>query len=1677
MYTARSNKKHKVYKDGYLEVTPGKRAVLKSDENKQVSSRLASSSAVPLSADDEFDMGAYEVVIVRRVASEDFKSGRIFTAAALSASATASAAGAAVTGARSAGSASAVAQFRPLTVAPGTNLPAPFRPAAAAGRPGATAPNTMAGAGAGARGGAAGAGGPAAATVTVSSALASLFPQPAPVANGSGAAGSMSLSPPPPPQLLNRTALAASLAAAYDAFATASIAHAQLHNPGAATAAGRRGLLQAALLACTVLRRLLRPQLSSVGPQSSLQSTLQQSLPPLFLSFLLPPALAPQLAPSLLAPVLREHQVAGVSFLLRCLGNSPQRAAAVDAATRSLYGGLSNCNISASTTGSDGGALSVAAHCAKAWVRAPAPHNSGCEPSSGNSTGTAVAGVSDLERCHSWAATWATDSDRELASTAAAALSDSVASGRPPPSLLPALADAARSRGAGGRGESGGDDEELRLTAGFTGCVLGDEMGLGKTLQTIAALYCLFTSHPLTAQPVPVGLGTITKAVVVCPSTLTANWQREFAKWLGTHRLNVSVLSDATESAAAKKARKAATAALATTAAAAADKGAAAKGEGKGAAVKKATAKKRKNAASDSDSESDSNSDSGDDDEDDDNGDADADATLPVLAVAATAAATPTAAPATTTTGSGKKRALTLAEKALDMGMTGTSVENAAKTFALSSSQHVLIVGYELFRKHADTLCTLPRAGSSALVCDEGHRLKNAAGNKTIAALRASATRRRAILTGTPVQNDLMEFFAMVDFVNPGALGPAATFSNTFVGPIARARERGCRRKDAEIGAMRAAELARLTASFMLRRRTQSVMERLLPPKRESVVFVGTSAVQRAVYRAVIAARKLFAATPHSNGAGGKEGGMATAATLRVLTMLKKVATHPALVFCSGGAVTTDAFTDAANYAANSVASGAETGSYAAAADDDKTGDLEWLRSLVPLFPAEFVAHCAALATGGATTAPRVGAAPAPAASHANALSSDHHHWARLNGAPSSDGKFSARTALGSGPAFTGIAPAAAATGNDTASTMVAAFADQALRSAIARGLPLATRCRTRGAVAASAAAAGSDVVTVLTGLSPKLQCLTAIIAQSARDNARMHAAHCRALAAHSAAAGPGPAPAAPVPRKVVVISGYGESLDLVAVLCAHARWGFVRLDGTTPGNKRQEIVDVFNKSGFVPPRGGHGHGATLAAQAEAATAAAAALAPRARWPETEAALLTQAPAHGPARAAVPAAALPAGCGFPFVFLLSAQAGGTGLNVVGADSAVLLEPHWNPAVDAQALARIWREGQRRPCELYRLVTVGTVEEKVLMRQMRKGDVAAAVVDTHSKIAAATGAGAATGAASSNTGSKKRTAAAAHDESSGDEDTDASDDLHSKESIDPADVIGGDTVDGDDVGRESGTSPGALAAMFMARDDGAGADGAEAATAPEQQPRFTSQELKALFTVREADPAADPDEPPAAPPAATGANCAPANDSSVNRTGGGVKPADAGAAAAATAAAAAVAECETYQILRKAVEDRVRARIRDCGGRITSTVASNNYSVAAAPPADASKFDPAGETAESEISAVAARLLRAGWRTRFDFFARTDANSAGAVASAVESDAALRQWELLGAGVDADDAPVDAATRATELGYYASRCAQHKGVPGALVSAPRQAVRVVFAGVPTRSSSHAQQPHA
>ncbi|HHW01885.1 MAG TPA: SWF/SNF helicase family protein [Thermoanaerobacterales bacterium] len=79
------------------------------------------------------------------------------------------------------------------------------------------------------------------------------------------------------------------------------------------------------------------------------------------------------------------------------------------------------------------------------------------------------------------------------------------------------------------------------------------------------------------------------------------------------------------------------------------------------------------------------------------------------------------------------------------------------------------------------------------------------------------------------------------------------------------------------------------------------------------------------------------------------------------------------------------------------------------------------------------------------------------------------------------------------------------------------------------------------------------------------------------------------------------------------------------------------------------------------------------------------------------------------------------------VFLLSLKAGGVGLNLTSADTVIHFDPWWNPAVEEQAADRVYRIGQENNVQVFRLITRGTIEEKIDELQKKKKDLVDSIV--------------------------------------------------------------------------------------------------------------------------------------------------------------------------------------------------------------------------------------------------------------------------------------------------------------------------------------------------------------
>jgi SNF2 family DNA or RNA helicase len=80
------------------------------------------------------------------------------------------------------------------------------------------------------------------------------------------------------------------------------------------------------------------------------------------------------------------------------------------------------------------------------------------------------------------------------------------------------------------------------------------------------------------------------------------------------------------------------------------------------------------------------------------------------------------------------------------------------------------------------------------------------------------------------------------------------------------------------------------------------------------------------------------------------------------------------------------------------------------------------------------------------------------------------------------------------------------------------------------------------------------------------------------------------------------------------------------------------------------------------------------------------------------------------------------------LFLISLKAGGSGLNLMAADTVIIYDPWWNPAVESQAVDRAHRIGQSKTVSVYRLVTEDSVEQKIMTLKSKKSKIVDALIN-------------------------------------------------------------------------------------------------------------------------------------------------------------------------------------------------------------------------------------------------------------------------------------------------------------------------------------------------------------
>lgn len=193
-----------------------------------------------------------------------------------------------------------------------------------------------------------------------------------------------------------------------------------------------------------------------------------------------------------------------------------------------------------------------------------------------------------------------------------------------------------------------------------------------------------------------------------------------------------------------------------------------------------------------------------------------------------------------------------------------------------SSNMPFLLISYEMFTKHSDAL---KNVSFDLIICDEGHRLKNQ-NVKAAILLNEIECKRRIILTGTPIQNDLQEFYALMSFVNGNLLGTYQEYKQQYEQPIVAAQKPDISPAVYDLGDARAKELNRISAPYILRR-TQSIIEQFLPKKETIVIFCRPSVLQQNLLTSALEYVKNEETISNP---------------LQTITVLKKICNHPSLI-------------------------------------------------------------------------------------------------------------------------------------------------------------------------------------------------------------------------------------------------------------------------------------------------------------------------------------------------------------------------------------------------------------------------------------------------------------------------------------------------------------------------------------------------------------------------------------------------------------------------------------------------------------------------------------------------------------------------------------------------------------------------------------------------------------
>jgi TATA-binding protein-associated factor len=212
-----------------------------------------------------------------------------------------------------------------------------------------------------------------------------------------------------------------------------------------------------------------------------------------------------------------------------------------------------------------------------------------------------------------------------------------------------------------------------------------------------------------------------------------------------------------------------------------------------------------------------------------------------------------------------------------------TARQALASTF---KDYDVVVTSYDIARND----CSIVNSQSwNYCVLDEGHIIKNAA-SKLTKAVKTFNAEHRVILSGTPIQNNVLELWSLFDFLMPGFLGSEKVFNERFAKPIAASRNSKSSSKEQEAGALALEALHKQVLPFLLRRLKEDVLADL-PPKIIQDYYCDLSDLQKQLYETFV--KKQRGAVASEVSSQEKEGKQHI---FQALQYMRKLCNHPALV-------------------------------------------------------------------------------------------------------------------------------------------------------------------------------------------------------------------------------------------------------------------------------------------------------------------------------------------------------------------------------------------------------------------------------------------------------------------------------------------------------------------------------------------------------------------------------------------------------------------------------------------------------------------------------------------------------------------------------------------------------------------------------------------------------------